>query len=95
MNAQSIPSSSQKKQNEFIFTQQQSTPIDLVGNTMEVIPSSINSQTSIVNESMQPQFLKIAILSDNVVVVINPDVCDALGKLLASNSTSQHPSPNI
>ena len=57
MNAQSIPSSSQKKQNEFIFTQQQSTPIDLVGNTMEVIPSSINSQTSIVNESMQPQFL--------------------------------------
>lgn len=69
MNAQSIPSSSQKKQNEFIFTQQQSTPIDLVGNTMEVIPSSINSQTSIVNESMQPQFLKIAILSDNGVVV--------------------------
>ena len=36
---------------------------------MELIPSSINSQTSIVNDSMKPQFLKIAILSDNGVVV--------------------------
>ena len=36
---------------------------------MELIPSSINSQASIVNDSMKPQFLKIAILSDNGVVV--------------------------
>ena len=36
---------------------------------MELIPSSINSQTSIVNDSMKLQFLKIAILSDNGVVV--------------------------